>query len=94
MSITEPPVTPGSIEKLACVLAHYDRGEVSTHGKIVKETGKGKRAVSESLRRLEEDGWITRPPYRSGCVRAIRLKPSRIVKSRRLVKAWHRPKQD
>jgi DNA-binding GntR family transcriptional regulator len=82
MSITKPPITPACVEVLSCVLAETGRGQPSTHGKLVKQLGKGKRAVSESLRRLEEEGWIKRPPFRAGCVREIKLAKLRAVVAR------------
>jgi DNA-binding MarR family transcriptional regulator len=79
VAVAKPPITPACGKVLSAILAHYDRGETPTHGKLCKELGRGKRAVSESLRRLEEEDWIERPPYRAGCVREIKLNPSRIV---------------
>lgn len=77
-----PPPTPAGIKVLAAILTLRGLREVPTHGKIVKELGRGKRAVSECLRRLERDGWISRPAYRAGCVREISLLPSRRVVER------------
>jgi DNA-binding MarR family transcriptional regulator len=79
MPPTNPPITPACGKVLAAILAANERGETPTHGKLCKELGRGKRAISESLRRLEEEDWIERPPYRAGCSRAIKLKPSRVV---------------
>jgi hypothetical protein len=76
VAVAKPPITPACGKVLAAILAHHDRGETPTHGKLCKESG---RAISESLRRLEEEDWIERPPYRAGCSRAIKLKPSRVV---------------
>jgi hypothetical protein len=78
------PPTPAGVEMLRAVVRLLDNGQPVTHGVLCGELGRRGRAVSETLFRLENEGWISRPPYRAGCKRLITLAPRRSVVAKAL----------
>ena len=67
---------------MAAILAMDARGQTPTHGALCRKLRRGKRAISESLRRLEEERWVERDPERRGCKRAIRFaRPLRAIRA-------------
>lgn len=73
MQRREPP-TPAAARVLAAIKRLVKAGQEPTHGELCRRLGKGKNAVSLSLRRLEAGGFIHRPKYRPGCARPIRVR--------------------